>query len=80
MLFLSSLAFLCFVSAGVGAAETFNCPQVQVDYPQAACGNTPLWTMDEVRRHSEDTACLMVLYDTVYEVKGFANIHRYVSQ
>ena len=40
------------------------------------CEGLNLWTMDEVRSYSTTTACLVVLYDTVYDLKNFASVHR----
>lgn len=40
------------------------------------CKGINLWTMDEVRSHSTSSDCLVVLYDEVYDLKAFADIHR----
>jgi cytochrome b involved in lipid metabolism len=60
--------------------EEWNCPQVNIAYPGAPCmiDDKPIyrWTLDELKEHSKQDACLMAIYDTVYEVKGFIDIHR----
>uniref|UniRef100_A0A7S3KYT3 Cytochrome b5 heme-binding domain-containing protein n=1 Tax=Amphora coffeiformis TaxID=265554 RepID=A0A7S3KYT3_9STRA len=60
--------------------ETWNCPDVSINYPAESCqvdGKTVYrWTLDQVKQHSKQNACLMVIHDTVYEVLGFADIHR----
>jgi len=40
------------------------------------CDGLSLWTMAEVAAHSQSEACLVVLYDSVYDLKAFADIHR----
>ena len=58
------------------------CPKVEIVYDAVdRCvmldGNTTYrWTLQQLKSHSKEKACLMSIYDTVYEVKGFADIHR----
>ena len=60
--------------------ETWDCPPVTVQYPDSFCvmdgKQIHRWTADDIEDHSRSTACLMAIYDTVYEVKGFIDIHR----
>jgi cytochrome b involved in lipid metabolism len=40
------------------------------------CNGTPLWTTSQVRSYPVSSRCLIILYGTVYDLKGFADIHR----
>lgn len=59
---ISLLCFLGFLALASAQGDT--------------CDGINLWTMSEVSAHSRSTACLVVIYDIVYDLKEFADIHR----
>jgi cytochrome b involved in lipid metabolism len=74
MMLVSSLVVLGIVSVAqarvIGGVDSGRALQGGV------CNGVRLWTMAEVRAYPKQFGCLVVLYDTVYNLQAFADIHR----